>query len=212
MSQKTDLVNFKEISQEIASNGFNVRDDLKHLSVEEIREINQQDRLDYDVMALSLTGDMNIGNIVRTSLLHGVSKVWVYGRRKFDSRGAVGSQNYLDVERIYGFEGDGNSMKFDVDQFRQIVLDNHFIPVFVEQGGMPLGSFNWANDIYEVDRKILLVMGNETNGIPDDILALKDELRGYTVSIPQRGVMRSFNVGTAMAIVAWDLRKDLQWF
>jgi len=209
--QKTDLVNFKEISQEISNNSFNVRDDLKQMTVEEIREINQQDRLDYQVMALSLTGDMNIGNIVRTSLLHGAEKVWVYGRRKFDTRGAVGSQNYIDVERIYGFEGDGNTMQFDVDQFRKIVLDNHFTPVFVEQGGMTLGTFDWAETIYDVDRKILLVMGNETNGIPDEILALKDELHGYIVSIPQRGVMRSFNVGTAMAIVAWDMRKDLQW-
>ncbi len=213
MTQTSDLVNFKEINRdmiEATNNGFNVHEHLKSLSVEELREINLQDRLPFQVMALSLTGDMNIGNIIRTSLLQGAEKVYIYGRRKIDSRGSVGSQNYIDVDRIYGFEGDGNDLAFDVDRFRAILADNTLYPVFVEQGGLTLGKFNWA-DLPLDGKKILLILGNETNGIPESFLNLQNEIASTIVSIPQRGVVRSFNVGTAMAIVSWDLRVGMGW-
>lgn len=213
MTQTSGLIDFKAIERnmiETTNNGFNVHEHLKSLSVEELREINQHDRLPFQVMALSLTGDMNIGNIIRTSLLQGAEKVYIYGRRKIDSRGAVGSQNYIDVDRIYGFEGDGNDLTFDVDRFRQILTENNLYPVFVEQGGLTLGRFKWT-DLPLNGKKILLVLGNETNGIPQSFLDLQTELNGTTVSIPQRGVVRSFNVGTAMAIVSWDLRVGMEW-
>lgn len=213
MTQASSLVSFKDINRDMVetiNNGFNVHDHLKSLSVEQLYELNQQDRLPFQVMALSLTGDMNIGNIIRTSLLQGAEKVYIYGRRKIDARGSVGSQNYIDVDRIYGFEGDGNDLTFDVNRFREILQENNLYPVFVEQGGLTLGQFKWT-DLPLDGKKILLVLGNETNGIPQSFLDLQNELNGTTVSIPQRGVVRSFNVGTAMAIVSWDLRVGMSW-
>lgn len=211
MTQHNHLVNFKAIEHtmvETINNGFNVHEHLKGLSVEQLYELNQTDRLPFQVMALSLTGDINIGNIIRTSLLQGAEKVYIYGRRKIDSRGAVGSHNYIDVDRIYGFED--NDLTFDREKFKQIVLENNLCPIFVEQGGETLGQFKW-DSIQLNGRKILLVLGNETNGIPSEILSLKEELNGVILSIPQFGVIRSFNVGTAMAIVSWDMRLGMRW-
>lgn len=210
MTQNFNLVNFKEIEHSMiqtVNNGLNVHDHLKSFSVEELREINQIDRLPFHVMALSLSGDLNIGTIIRSSLLHGAEKVWVYGRRKTDTRGTVGAMNYLDVERVYGFENKGNDLRFDLEGFNRICEENNLYPVFVEQGGHELGKFDWTT-LPLNGKKILLVMGNETNGIPDEFLTRNE---ATTVSIPQRGVIRSFNVSSAMAIVAWDMRVGLQW-
>lgn len=185
--------------------GKNVHDNLKEKTNSELKDLVKLDRFSFHVIAINLTGDLNIGTIIRSSILHGAEKVWIFGRRKYDKRGAVGSQNYIDVEKIYGFE-EKDSLTFDVEEFKKLVDQNGLIPVFVEQGGISLEKFDWDFDTQ--GKKIALVLGNETNGIPEDFIEEDD----YLVSIPQRGVIRSFNVSSAMNIVTWDLRKAKKWF
>lgn len=204
-------IDFKTIEHNMLAEenaGRNVHDHFKALSVPQLKSITQDETYPFVAVALSLTGDLNIGSIIRSSTLHGAAKVFVVGRRKFDSRGTVGAMNYIDVEKVDGFEE--GTIDFDVDVFRRVIVDNDLIPVFVEQGGTNLAEFEWP--MPEVNKRIALILGNETNGIPDSILALQDELNGYRVSIPQRGVIRSFNVSNAMNIVTWDMRSKLGWY
>jgi len=80
-------------------------------------------------------------------------------------------------------------------------------------------------DVYDVDwcslhagyesqnKKIMLVLGTERDGIPMDIIqAGVQMLAGCVVSIPQRGVIRSHNLSMAFAIVAGCMIKDLGWY
>lgn len=179
-------------------NGRNVHDNLKTLTVEELKAETTKDRLPFQVMALNLTGDLNIGNIVRSSILLGAEKVWIFGRRQYDKRGTVGSHNYIDVEQVFGFEE--NTFEFDKVKFKEIVAKNYLWPFFIEQGGIDLNKMDWDGPWY--DFTPLLVFGNETNGIPDSFMEGYGKNR--IVSIPQKGVIRSFNVSTAMGIVTWD--------
>ena len=88
--------NFKEeIAKDMAQSGFNVHDNLKNLSVPELRKICDSDRLPFAMCLLNVTGDMNCGSLIRTACLFGAEKVSVVGRRKFDRRGLVGSNNYI---------------------------------------------------------------------------------------------------------------------
>jgi tRNA G18 (ribose-2'-O)-methylase SpoU len=203
-------VNLDEIQRETYREdiaGLNVHNHLKDKSVPELRDISMSDRFPFAVMALSLTGDGNVGGIVRSAVLHGAEKVWIYGRRKFDKRPTVGSLNYIDHEIIDGFE-DNKPGIFDVQKFMTIIAENEYFPVFVEQGGTSLEEFDW-NAL--PDMKILLVLGNETNGIPEEFMKVMEDL-SEIVSIPQRGVIRSFNVSNAMNIVTWDMRMKKKWF
>ena len=208
------MINLKEVQRQTYAEdiaGLNVHNHLKGLPVPELKEISMSDRFPFAVMALSLTGDGNIGGIVRSSVLHGAEKVWVFGRRKFDRRSTVGSLNYIDHEIVYGFKDKDNAV-FDLDKFEKIIVENNYFPIFIEQhpNSFPLHNFQWN---YEADKKFLIVMGNETNGIPVEFIdRLYNRFEADILHIPQRGVIRSFNVVNAMNIVAWDLRVKMGWF
>jgi tRNA G18 (ribose-2'-O)-methylase SpoU len=57
-----------------------------------------------------------------------------------------------------------------------------------------------------MDHTVCLVFGNESNGLPESFL--NSDMK--KISIPQLGVLRSFNVSAAAAIVMWDFYK--WWF
>lgn len=201
-------VNFKaEIEKDMSESGFNVHDDLKNLTVPELRKICDSQRNPFAVCALSVTGDMNIGSIIRTSCLFGAEKVIVLGRKKFDRRGLVGSMNYIDVE----FPGGLCNESLTIDKRCFINAMEGYIPIFVEQGGFELGQFNWRDKFYYFgNQKPCLVFGNENRGIPKNILDLFVS-RSFRVSIPQKGVIRSHNVSVASGIVISNLCLEMGW-
>ena len=117
--------------------------------------------------------------------------------------------NYNDCEIVHGFEGD--TINYDVNKFISIINDNKLYPIMVEQGGLTLGKFNWKNDVFShipEGYKPLIVFGNEGDGIPQNFIDVAKAI----VSIPQKKVIRSFNVSGACATILWDMRKDMEWF
>ena len=200
----SDRIDYQALANNDISEGasmLNVHDHLKGISVEELRNMCDSDRLPFGVCVLNVTGELNVGTVIRSALLTGARKVGIIGRRKYDKRGTVGSYNYIEVDRIDGLNEDGITINLDV--FWNWMGCNKFFPVFVEHGGTMLGDVNW--DILESRHfpfQPCLVFGNENRGVQDDLLI---DRRGEIVSIEQRGVIRSFNVASAAAIVMYSL-------
>ena len=194
---------FREKIQEDMSNGWNVHDFLKDKSVDEINQWCDPMRKDFHVCLLSITGDLNIGMIIRTAHNFGASSIVTIGRRTYDKRSTVGSHNYIPIHRISGFYADRNEI--DPEVFRKTMNDLNLFPIFVETGGEELGSFSWKN---KVKGNPCFVLGPEGDGICDEILSMKDDFNSFIVSIPQYGAIRSFNVSAAAAIVMWDFVKE----
>lgn len=193
-------------------NGFNVHDHLKNKTVEELKAICDAERNPFWVCALSLNGDLNVGSIVRTSSLCGAKEVFIIGRRKYDKRGTVGSQNYIKIHRIDGLTDDN---EIDHDVFINVMKENHLSPIFVELGGHCISNknFDW-HSILNSQMQPCLVFGNEGKGIPDElIIRCKKEFQ-YTavVSIAQKGVIRSHNVSIASGIIMHDMCKSMGWY
>lgn len=187
---------------------YNVHDHLKDLSINELRSLCDADRLPFGACVLNVTGELNVGTIVRNALLTGAQKVGIIGRRKYDKRGTVGSYNYINVERIEGLMDDDISI--DPDVFWNWIDENRYFPIFVEQGGDMINDISWKDLIYNESPLLpCLVFGNENRGIPDNIL---NDPRGKIVSIEQRGVIRSYNVGSASAIVMYSMVSDMGWW
>jgi tRNA G18 (ribose-2'-O)-methylase SpoU len=183
-------INFQEKTREVTSQDWNVLDELKGKTVEEIRAEQKLRTRPFAVCVLNVTGDLNVGNILRSAVCFGAEKLFILGRRKFDRRGAVGAQNYIDVERIDAIDEEGN-----------LILTNLFTPIY-EQGYLPflfetsgedITSFGWK-DI----RRPCLVFGNEGVGIPEEVLDLFMDWQ--KVRIDQAGVLRSLNVSVAAGI------------
>lgn len=206
----TKKINYQKLANDDISasiSNLNVHDHLKDKNVEELRGLCNQDRCRFGVAVLNVTGELNVGTIVRNALLTGARKVGILGRRKYDKRGTVGSENYIDVERIDALNDDGLTINRDL--FWDWMNKNGFRPVFCELGGTPLHEIDWYNIVHSVQPlNICLVFGNENRGVQTDLL---HDRRGRIVSISQRGVIRSFNVGTASGIVMYDLARAMRW-
>lgn len=208
MSNKIDYQKLGNDDISTSLSNLNVHDHLKGLSVAELRDLCDKDRKPFGVCILNVTGELNVGTIVRNALLTGARKVGIIGRRKYDKRGAVGSYNYIDVDRIEGLNEDGITINPDV--FWTWMSDNNFRPLFVEQGGIMLKDIYWKEMFMRLQPLFpCLVFGNENRGVQDDILR---DRRGHTISIEQLGVIRSYNVASASAIVLHHLSSDMKWF
>lgn len=176
------------------SNFWNVRDDLKGRSLDQIKNVQKELSLPYAVAVINLNGDLNAGIIIRTAALFGAEQVLVFGRRKIDRRSAVGAHNYITVHRFETLDENGEP---DYPRILKIISDGGFTPVLVEQGGRAVRDFVWPS-------RPCIVLGNESVGLPADLVAKYD-----TVSIPQRGVLRSLNVSTAAGIIMEHLSYSL---
>ncbi len=209
-------INFKdEIKKDMRESGFNVHKRYDALTVPELQKVCENDRNQFAVCALSVTGDLNVGSMIRTASLYGAEKFFIFGRRKYDRRGVVGANNYIDVEAIEGLvkSDDGELQGFDDTWFWANMIASPYTPIFIEQGGHVLGTFDW-NELWKdwpPTHKPCLVFGNENRGIPDNIMNLDMYPRSSIVTIPQRGVIRSHNVSVASGIVMHDMCKNMNW-
>ena len=191
----------------------NVPDELKHLTVAELQQITASRTFPFTVMLLNVLGDMNVATVIRSAHLMGAESCVVFGRRKIDNSGLVGAANYTPVEKIWAVDED---LTLQVDVFAQYCESHAVVPVFVEQGGLNVFDMDWKQLQFTCEhvlkRKLMLVMGTERDGIPDDILTVGINLGGRVVSIPQRGVIRSHNLSMAFAMVATCMLRDLYWY
>lgn len=188
-------MNYSDVINDTASRHYNVADEYKDNTVEENRERCRKDSLPFSIAAMSVAGDLNIGMMMRTASLLGARDFFIFGRKKYDKRSTVGAQNYINVHRY----------PMDVKSLHDVCQDTEYQPVFIEQGGLtvPLTEGEWDR----MPTKPMFVFGSESDGIPEDIM--------YTfpyapiISIPQHGVLRSYNVAAAMSIVTWEATRRL---
>lgn len=192
------------------SNFWNVHDDLKGMTLNELQEIQQKESLPYAVCALNLTGDLNIGMMARTACIFGASKFIIFGRRKYDKRSTVGAQNYIPIVRIDGFKK--GTKELCVEKFNDAMDEHQLYPVAIEQGGYRIDMLNMGDWTELIGCEAMnppypcLVFGNENQGIPEEIL---NECV-TTLTLPQRGVLRSLNVSAAAA-VAMNIFSEEVW-
>ena len=191
------MIKYSDIIAETASNHWNVRDEFKDNTLEENRQIQLTDGNYFAVGIINVTGDLNVGMMIRTACLLGAEDVFVFGRKKIDKRSSVGAENYIPIS-YYTYE-DPLSMEDElIDDIQR--LSQGYTPVLVEQGGTPLQY----HDHNSIDYPLFL-FGSESHGIPEEVCKAFPN----HISIPQWGVLRSYNVSSAMSMVCWDYVKTL---
>jgi tRNA G18 (ribose-2'-O)-methylase SpoU len=204
------MVDYNKIIAETTSKHYNVRDEYKNNTVEDNQFVCHLERRDFSVGVINVTGELNIGMMIRSACLLGAENFYIFGRKKFDKRSTVGAEKYINIVH-YTYDEPINA---DV----QILQDLRTLPhpiIACEQGGVTLGTVD-AEVLYLSVKNShpLFLFGSESHGIPQIILEQKDS-SGYPdyefsrISIPQRGVLRSFNVASAMNIICWDYIKEI---
>lgn len=165
----------------------NVVDRYRYWSVEAIRTDLAARAHPLHVAIENVSQDLNIGSIVRTANAFNVGAVHILGRRRWNKRGAMVTNRYLDVrhhpepaELLAWAAGAG---------YEAVAIDNGPTSEPLETSVLP--------------PRCLLVFGSEGAGISAGLLA--DCSR--TLRIGQYGSTRSINVAAAaIAMHAWVLQ------
>lgn len=166
----------------------NVVDGYRGWSVEAIAADLATRSHPFHVAVENLVQDSNIGSIVRTANAFGARGVHVVGRRRWNRRGAMVTDRYLDVRHV---------------------PDAPALHAWAAAEGLPIvGVDNVAGSVpletLELPRECVLLFGAEGPGLSTEAVAGCQ----VVVGISQFGSTRSINVGAAAAVVmhAWVRR------
>ncbi len=168
----------------------NRADYLKWLTDEEVKKYLAERKLNYGVMIVNILYDNNAGNIVRSANAFGAKEIILYGHKTFDRRASVGAEFYEHFRHIKFVE--------DIDA----VCAEYDVIVAVENGAhLPQEKVSSLADFaWDSSKKTLIIFGQESGGIPTEIL----NKCHHVVEIRQFGSVRSLNVAVAAGIVMND--------
>lgn len=164
----------------------NVRECFKGKSNEFIQDELNKTKSELVLCLSNEIRDMNLSSCIRSANSFNIDHVVMTGRRNYDRRGAVGAQNYIEVDyqeslidTILDYSDRGFSivaLEYDDDYIMTNINDHVWAP------------------------KTLLVCGEEGRSIPKNILNMTDDI----VYIPMMGTVRSFNLASAASIAMYD--------
>lgn len=195
------MVNYSEITKQTASEMYNVRDEYKVNTYEQNVAITVSEQRSFSVGCINITGELNVGMMIRSACLFGAENFYIFGRKKFDKRSTVGAEKYINIVQ-YTFD---DPMTADESILNQLKMLKHHV-VLCEQGGEEIGTYA-SRPWYEKGlMNPVFIFGSESHGLPEVISHQPDF---HKVSIPQRGVLRSFNVSAAMNIIVWDYIREI---
>lgn len=146
------------------------------------------------VVACLLSRIPNLGGLARTCEIFNVKELVIANLNQVKDKEfqnlSVSAENWITITEIKPYE----LCKYLLDK-----KDMGWSLVGVEQTA---NSINLLNMKFE--KKTILVLGNEKNGIPANLIPLFDTC----IEIPQAGVIRSLNVHVSGAICIWQYAKQ----
>ena len=175
---------------------FNIRDDLKPLTLNKVKEIQKAASLPYSVAAINLSGNLNLGMMIRSAVLFGAERFYIVGKKRYDKRSTVGAHNYIDLHFIECDPETEPSVCINI-------IQKDYSVKLIEQGGKDINHMDFGSC-----DKSCFVFGTESHGIPQSFL--DSCLHCYRISISQIGVLRSLNVSAAASIVMHKVATDLE--
>lgn len=175
----------EQYDPELLENGDrrNVEDQYRYWTMDAIRADIAARTLPFEVAIENLGHDFNIGSIVRSANALGARRVHIVGRRRWNRRGAMVTERYMDVvhhESADEFLTDVRSRGLAV-----IGIDN-------TPGSQPIEKD-------PLEGASVLIFGEESQGLSEEMRARVDRV----LHITQRGSTRSMNVGHAAAVAMW---------
>lgn len=163
----------------------NLIDEYKGMANEQVFDELSKKRNELEVAIENVSHDFNVGTIVRSANSFNVSKVHIIGKKKYNRRGAMCTDKYLEIVHW--------------DDYKDFVRDQR------ERGREVVAIENntpRAKSLGEKKFKLrtTLVFGSESDGITSELLDVADDVR----FIESFGSTRSVNVGVAGGIAMYE--------
>ncbi|HEX6888164.1 MAG TPA: TrmH family RNA methyltransferase [Candidatus Nanopelagicales bacterium] len=166
----------------------NVVDRFRYWRLEAIVDALRTSRVPLHIAVENVEHDLNIGSIVRTANAWNVAGVHIVGRRRWNRRGAMVTDRYLDIAHHP-----------DVASFGAWAAAEGLpvLAVDVVPGAVPLEGF-------ALPEACVLLFGQEGPGLSSAALQVAQAV----LSITQHGSTRSLNVAAAAAVAmfAWRIQ------
>ena len=161
----------------------NLIDEYKGLKNEQVFEALNKKRTGLEIAIENVEHDFNIGSIVRTANSFNVSKVHIIGRKKYNRRGAMCTDKYLEIIHHP-----------DIADFLKTQENRELVAI---ENNTPR-----AKELHtkEFTKNTTLIFGSENSGITEGLLEIATDVR-YIESF---GSTRSVNVGAAAAIAMYE--------
>lgn len=160
----------------------NILEKFAGLSVEEIRL--RRETFGFSMACVNIERNINLGGLIRTAECFGSDAFALCGKAHFDRRACVGAQNYLSLVKFEDWLGFFDWL---------IATKRNLVCVDKSSDSIPIQEFTYPENP-------CFLMGAEVGGIPEDFYKIPHT----SLHIPQYGAIRSLNVSTAGAIVAYD--------
>ena len=166
----------------------NLVDEYKGLSNEQVFAALDKKRTPLEVAIENVEHDFNIGTIVRSANSFNVQKVHIVGKKKYNRRGAMCTDKYLEIIHHNTIE---EFLKTQTD--RELVAIENNTP-----RALPLHDKKFVRDA-------TLIFGSENNGITPELLDKSHDVR----FIESFGSTRSVNVGVAAGIAMYEYARQI---
>ena len=173
----------------MAPDNRNLIDHYKYWTDDAIRADLQTKRFNYSVVCCNIGNDFNISTVVRNANAFLAKEVIVYGNKKYDRRGTVGTHHYTNFRHVKSIDNLQSyieeTVSFYEGKIKLLGIDN--VPEAKD-----VNAFDFDPNVHYI-----MIFGQEQIGVPADVLSMCDDL----LYIPQYGSVRSINVGTASGII-----------
>ena len=161
----------------------NLIDEYKGLSNEQVFDALDKKRNALEVAIENVEHDFNIGTIVRSANSFNVAKVHIIGKKKYNRRGAMCTDKYLEIIHHATIE---DFLK--TQEGRELIAIENNTP-----RALPLHDKTFTPNT-------TLIFGSENNGITSELLEKAHDVR----FIESFGSTRSVNVGVAAGIAMYE--------
>ena len=167
----------------------NLIDHYKYWTDEAILTNLDSKRHNFSVVCCNIGNDFNIATIIRNANAFLAKEVVIYGNKKYDRRGTVGTHHYTNFRHVKSIDNLSSYIEETVSKHEGKVkllgIDN-------VREAKDVNAFDFDPNVHYI-----MIFGQEQIGVPENVLDMCDDL----LYIPQYGSVRSINVGTASGII-----------
>ena len=167
----------------------NLIDEYKGMENEQVFEALSKKRQNLEIAIENVEHDFNIGSIVRTANSFNVRKVHIIGRKKYNRRGAMCTDKYLEIVHHASLE-----------EFLKSQQGRELVAIENNVAAAPLHEKQFGDNT-------TLIFGSENSGISSELLECANDVR----FIESFGSTRSVNVGAAAAIAMYEWTRQNLW-
>ena len=166
----------------------NLIDEYKTLTNEQVFDALSKKRIPLEIAIENVEHDFNIGSIIRTANSFNVAKVHIIGKKKYNRRGAMCTDKYLEIIHHP-----------DLEDFLKTQENRELVAIE--------NNTSRAKELHSklFTHNTTLIFGSENSGISKELLEKADDVR----FIESFGSTRSVNVGAAAAIAMYEYVRQI---